>query len=176
MVVKRQAPSSPLQKSPLKQVLSTPTISSAHPALRDITNSASTTNDPFPAKSLVVKQRRTSLRQRTIKSSFTKIISPTEVEEQEEPIVKKEEETLSKLATSVFPSTSDDLEGEIEVAAGGLPVEESDLIGPSAVIPELTDLSKNLVPSEEFDRRCVIEVVEVDFSAEAEAIKSEDCE
>lgn len=157
-----------LQRSPLKQVISTP-AHSGHPALRDITNSAQALRNP---PDLFVKRSR-RLRAKTLDLSRKDEFDVTET---------------SKLATTVFP---DDAEREIEHASSKAE-EEDDLKGPSKVIPELTDLSKNLEfpkeevllevrlpspPAEDFQRHCVIETVECAFVVEAgELADDEICE
>lgn len=182
----------PQVQSPLKQVLSTP-APTTHPVLRDITNSAQALKNPpdlFPGTT-VKRSRR--LQAKTFKESENAAAAAEDKEEKEEKGHEKEKvgdvaklikfpEALgeeastavdsilpSKLATTVFPASDDEIAAkDIEHPASRIAVdsEEDELLtGPSSIIPELKDLSKNLtLPAEgEFERRCVIDAVEVPF-------------
>ncbi len=158
---------SPHTKSPLKQVLSTP-APSTHPVLRDITNSAQSLKNPldlFPVTSTVKRSRRRL--QKKLKEAAPEVIKSFEDENE-----RQEELIPSKLATTVFPSSDAEVDREIEHPTGALPEAEDELKGPSQIIPQLTDFSKNLTAETEgeFEKRCVIEVVDVPF------VLPEDCE
>ena len=164
---------SPAINSPLKQVLSTP-APSTHPVLRDITNSAQALKNPpdlFPATNTVKRSRRLQSKQakeQQINEELQLVSFFSAKEENEKDALSVQESILpSKLATTVYPTSEDDK--EIELPVGKLPNDDDDdesfLVGPSKIIPELTDLSKNLamLTEGEFERRCVIEVVDVPF-------------
>lgn len=156
---------SPQSKSPLKQVLSTP-IPSTHPILRDITNSAKALKNPpdlFPATNTIKRSRRLQRKAAAVKEELKQVkVKEAEVTE----VVDNDDDLIpSKLATTVFPADPED-QREIEHAISKLVDDEDaeELKGPSKIIPELKDLSKNLIDAEgEFERRCSIEVIEVPF-------------